>query len=140
MIQGRFIIIIVVAVSGALGGGILTYAIGIPSSPCAGVVATTRAFTIVAGQTGFNDSKYHQGSWPVMTVNRCEMVRITIINNDTQAHGFTIDYYAVKGVEVLPDQPFTFTFQVSRTGQFRVYCNVYCTVHIFMQNGLLNVV
>ena len=136
--QNKMFSVIVIAAVVALSGGIMTFAI-IPSSPCAGVLGVTHNFTIIANLHGFNDSADHQGSWPVMIVNRCDMVKITIINNDTQAHGFAIDNYAARGVEVEPQQPFTFQFLASTTGSFRVYCNVFCTVHYSMQNGLLNV-
>ncbi len=134
------IIVIIVAV--ALGAGIMTFAIGLPSSPCAGITGATRNFTIVANADGFNDSVHHlQGSWPVMTVRRCDTVKVTIINNDTQTHGFAIDYYATRGTDIsgretLPVQ----AFQATKIGQFRVYCISPCSIHAFMQNGLLNVV
>jgi nitrous oxide reductase len=139
MLQSRVIMVIIVAVAASVGGGILTFAIGLPSSPCFGVRGTTHNFTIIAGVDGYNASRNHQAPWPVMTVNRCDMVVITIVNSDTQAHGFAVDYYAVKGTEVQYQQAATVQFLASRAGAFRVYCNVYCTVHIFMQDGLLNV-
>ena len=138
MLQNKMIVIIVVAVIGALGGGVLTFAIGIPGSPCAGVNGVTRNFTIIADTHGFNGSKDRAGSWPVMTVNKCDFVKITIVNNDVQAHGFAIDYYAVKGAEVQGQQQYLFpVFQAIKPGQFTVRCNIFCTVHTFMQNGLL---
>ena len=138
MLQNKMILVIVVAVVGALGGGIFTLAIGLPSSPCAGITPVTRTFTIIASQTGFNDSSQHTGSWPQMTVNKCDLVSITIINRDVQTHGFAIDYYGVKGAELIGQQTYLFpVFQATRAGQFRVYCNVYCTIHNQMQNGLL---
>ncbi len=139
MLQGRIITIIVIAVVASLGGGILTFAIGLPSSPCFGVKGATHNFTIIASINGYNESKNHQGPWPVVTVNRCDMVVMKIVNGDTQAHGFAVEYYAVKGTEVQYQQSITVQFLASKAGQFRVYCNVYCTVHIFMQDGLLNV-
>ena len=101
MLQNKMIVVIVVAVVGALAGSIFTFAIGFTDSPCAGITPVTRSFTIIASQTGYNDSSQHTGSWPQMTVNKCDLVSITIINNDVQSHGFTIDYYAVKGAEVI---------------------------------------
>ena len=120
----------------------MTFAIGLPSSPCAGIAGTTRNFTIIANVNGFNDSMDHQqGSWPVMTVHRCDTVKITVINASVQTHGFAVDYYATRGADIqggetLPVQPFL----ASRIGQFRVYCNAPCPIHSIMQNGLLNVV
>src|SRR5689334_16689785 len=129
MLQNRMIVVIVIAVVGALGGGIFTFAIGIPGSPCTGVNSVTRNFTIIADTSGFNVSKDRTGSWPVMTVNRCDFVNITIVNNDVQAHGFAIDFYGVKGAEVQGQQSYQFPgFQAVKPGQFRVYCNIFCTV------------
>jgi hypothetical protein len=141
MLKNKMLAVIVIIVAAALGGGIMTFAIGLPSSPCAGIAGATRSFTIEANINGFNDSVHHQQtSWPVMTVHRCDIVKVTIINKDTQTHGFAVDYYATRGTEVqggqtLPVQPFLAT----KTGQFRVFCISFCTIHAFMQNGLLNV-
>lgn len=140
MLQNKMVLVIVVAVVGALGGGIFTFAIGLPASPCAGISGVTRNFTIIASPNGYNDSSEHTGSWPQMTVNRCDLVNITIVNNDVQTHGFAIAYYATKGTEVIGQQTYYFPiFQATRAGEFQVYCNVFCTVHKLMQNGLLTV-
>ncbi len=137
---------IVVASAVALAGGITTFAIGIPSPPCAGVIGTTRDFTIVANINGYNDSSSHYASWlqngtswPVMNVARCDQVVIKIINEDTQSHGFAVDTYAVRGTEIVGGQQSTVQFLATTSGHFRVYCVVYCTVHKFMQYGVLNV-
>lgn len=119
----------------------MTYAVGIPSSPCSGVAGNTRHFTIVASDSGYNDSVDHSGqTWPVMNVNRCDIVKITIINTVTQTHGFAISYYAVKGTEIPGGQTLQFpAFQAVKTGRFTVYCTVLCTIHYAMLNGLLTV-
>jgi heme/copper-type cytochrome/quinol oxidase subunit 2 len=126
----------------------MTYAIRIPSSPCSGVPSRTRDFTIIANDNGYNDSVEHyqpgnsSWAWPVMNVNRCDFVKITIINTDTQTHGFSIAYYALgtlqKGTEIPGQQTLLFpTFQAVKAGRFQVYCTVLCTVHWAMLNGLL---
>jgi hypothetical protein len=122
----------------------MTYAIGIPSSPCSGVTGTTRNFTIIASDSGYNDSVTHNASpsnpWPVMSVSRCDIVKITIINTVTQTHGFAVAYYAVKGIEIPGQQTIQFPpFQAVKAGKFTVYCTVLCTIHYAMLNGLLNV-
>jgi hypothetical protein len=141
-LRNRMLTVIVLIVAAALGGGIMTFAIGLPSSPCAGIAGAIRSFTVVADINGFNDSVNHQqGSWPILTVHRCDIVKVTIVNGDTQAHGFAVDYYATRGTEIqggqtLPVPPFLAT----KSGQFRVFCISFCTIHAFMQNGLLSVV
>src|SRR5438445_1946325 len=123
MLKNRMLAVIVIIVAAALGGGIMTFAIGLPSSPCAGIAGTTRTFTVRASINGFNDSVSHQqGSWPVMTVHRCDIVKVTIVNADTQTHGFAVDYYATRGTEIqggqnLPVPPFLAT----QSGPFRVF-------------------
>jgi hypothetical protein len=141
LLKNKMLATILTIVAAALGGGIMTFAIGLPTSPCAGIAGTTRSFAIVADVNGFNGSVSHQqGSWPVLTVHRCDIVKVTIVNGDTQAHGFAVDYYATRGTEIqggqtLPLPPFLAT----RSGQFRVFCISLCTIHAFMQNGLLDV-
>ena len=141
-LRNRMLTVIVLIVAAALGGGIMTFAIGLPSSPCAGIAGAIRSLTVVADINGFNDSVNHQqGSWPILTVHRCDIVKVTIVNGDTQAHGFAVDYYATRGTEIqggqtLPVPPFLAT----KSGQFRVFCISFCTIHAFMQNGLLIVV
>jgi hypothetical protein len=141
VLKNKMLSIIIVIVAAAGGGGILTFAIGLPSSPCAGITGAIRNFTIMADINGFNNSvNHHQGSWPILNVHRCDIVRIAIINKDAQTHGFAVDYYATRGTEIqgeqtLPVQPFL----ASKTGQFRLFCISFCTIHAFMQNGLLNV-
>ena len=134
--------VIVIIVAAVLGGGILTFAIGLPGSPCSGITGTTRNFTIKATVNGFNDSVNHQQeSWPVMSVHRCDIVKITMINGDTQTHGLGIDYYAAKGTDLPGGQTLSEPpFLASRIGHFRVYCTTLCTIHQFVLNGLLNVV
>jgi hypothetical protein len=141
MPKNKMLAVIVIVVATALGGGIMTFAIGLPASPCAGITGTTRNFTIVATINGFNDSVNHlQESWPVMSVHRCDIVKITITNNDAQAHGVAVDYYATRGTDVPGGQSLLNPpFQAFKIGHFRVYCTVKCTIHEFVINGLLNV-
>jgi len=140
MLKNKMLTVIVIVVAAALGGGIMTFAVGLPDSPCTGITGTTRNFTIIASVNGFNDSKYHQGQWPVMTVYRCDIVKVKIINADTQTHGFAVDNYATRGTEIQGGQTLSVPpFLASKIGQFRVFCISFCTAHTFMQSGLLNV-
>ena len=142
VLKNKLLAVIVIIVAAALGGGILTLAIGLPGSPCAGITGTTRNFTIEVTVYGFNDSMNHQQEpWPVMTVHRCDIVKITMINADTQTHGLGIDYYATKGTDLPGGQTLSEPpFLASRIGHFRAYCTTLCTIHRFVLNGLLNVV
>ena len=135
----KMLAILIIAVTGTLGGGIMTFAIGLPGSPCAGIAGSTRSFTIMANLEGFNDSASHQGAWPIMSVHRCDTVVIKVVNTDTQTHGFAVSRYAAKGMEIQARQSRSVTFLATEPGEFRAYCIVYCTVHPAMQNGLLTV-
>jgi hypothetical protein len=142
--KNKMLAIIVITVAGVLGGGILTFAIGLPSSPCAGITPIIHSFTIIENLNGYNDSAYHPGSWltkpwPAMNVRQCDMVVIKIMNKDTQTHGFAVDFYATRGTEVQGGQSLTVQFLASKVGQFRAYCNVLCSVHSSMLYGSLTV-
>jgi FtsP/CotA-like multicopper oxidase with cupredoxin domain len=140
MLQNKVILIVIIAVAASLAGGIATFAIGLPGLTCAGVAGTTRTFTVVADLKGYNDSVDHQFPWPVISANRCDTVVIKVVNDDTQTHGFAIDYYATRGTEIQGQQSVSFQFLATKTGQFRMYCIVPCTVHFpWMQHGQLNV-
>ncbi|OLD55180.1 hypothetical protein AUI46_05575 [archaeon 13_1_40CM_2_52_13] len=144
MLKNKMLAVIVIVVAAALGGGIMTFAIGLPGAPCAGITSTTRSFTIVEDVNGYNDSALRPGSfptkpWPVLNVRQCEMVIIKIENKDTQTHGFAVDFYALRGTEIQGGQSLTVQFLASKAGQFRVYCNTLCSVHWSMLYGTLNV-
>jgi hypothetical protein len=135
-------IAIIALVTASLGvGGVLAVVLTPPASPCSGVIVRTSSFTIIESLSGLNDSAHHSGQWPVATVHRCDMVTITIINNDTQTHGFSVASYSNAGIELVGGAVQKLKFQATRTGQFTMYCSspVICTVHALMQNGLLNV-
>ena len=144
MLKNKMLAIIVVVVAVALGAGIMTFSIGLPGSACAGITGPTHSFTIIENVNGYNDSALHSGSWPanpwpVMSVHQCEMVVIKIVNTDVQTHGFVIDFYAIRGTEIQGGQSLTVQFLASKAGQFRIYCNVPCSVHWSMLYESLNV-
>src|SRR5260370_4570218 len=85
MIKNKMLAIIVITVAGVLGGGILTFAIGLPSSPCAGITPIIHSFTIIENLNGYNDSAYHPRSWltkpwPAMNARQCHIVLLKIMN------------------------------------------------------------
>ncbi|TMI46752.1 hypothetical protein E6H19_00290 [Candidatus Bathyarchaeota archaeon] len=140
MRTSEMVIIALVATSLA-AGGVFAVVLSPPPSPCSGVSGATRSITIVADLNGYNGSKSQTGPWPVTTVHQCDRVEITIINNDTQAHGFAVTYYSNSGLEIVGGSPpQTLKFQATKIGQFTMYCSLgVCTVHQFMRTGLLNV-
>jgi len=64
-----------------------------------------------------------------------------VCDTDTVAHGFQITNYFVRNQETLiPGQALRVSFVADQTGSFIIYCDVFCPIHLYMQNGLLNVI
>jgi hypothetical protein len=108
-----------------------------------GCVKPAGGFLIIASNTGYNDSIGHgapEKSWPIITVHQGQNVSIVVCNTDEQAHGFQITHYYDKTIEtVVPGQVLKVSFVADEAGNFDIYCSIFCTIHIYMQNGLLNV-
>ena len=96
---------------------------------------------IIADLSGFNDSVGHGAPlhpWPVVHVQRGEMVHFLICNHDeTQPHGFAIRYYLDAGIAMAPNDAFQIIFQATEIGTFDIYCNIFCTIHVFMRGQLI---
>ncbi len=95
--------------------------------------------TLVMTKQGFNGSITHTDAWPVLSVGRCDKVTVHLENLDTEAHGFAITHYLNSGVKVQPGQSLDVVVNVNRSGSFLIYCNILCSIHLYMQNGRLNV-
>jgi len=111
-----------------------------PSFSCIGS-GQSRAFTLEASGSGFNNSKTVAGLgvWPVMNVSRCDKVTVNITNVDSQDHGIAIGVYSMDPMNVAPGQTVSLNFVAYQTGHFRVYCTTVCSIHDYMVNGQLNV-
>jgi len=100
-------------------------------------------FVIIASDTGYNDSIGHgapQKNWPIVTVKQGQNVTIVVCNIDVQAHGFQIThYYDQNRVTITPGQVIRVNFVANRAGSFDIYCEIFCSIHVYMQSGLLNV-
>lgn len=108
------------------------------------VTGTTATFTIIESDPGnpyegMNGSAYHLStSWPVMQVMKGQKVTIHVINcASSEPHGFAITHYFNQGVALQAGHSYTITFVADQTGTFRVYCNIFCSIHALMQNGEL---
>ena len=133
----------------AAAGGALYFVSLHPFTPSAGATTVSGVtcssysdtFTVIASQSGYNDSIGHGAPsvyWPVMCTHKGEKVTINVVNeDDVEPHGFSVAGYLDAGITVLPGKTTTITFYAISSGDFRVYCNVICAVHVFMQNGLL---
>ena len=90
--------------------------------------------------TGINGSYHHiDTNWPVITVYQGQQVTIHVVNcpQSPEPHGFAIGFYFASGVALSPGQSYTFTFVASTIGRFTVFCNIFCAIHQYMQNGEL---
>ncbi len=68
-----------------------------------------------------------------------QTINITVCNIDVQSHGFQITHYYDSSVTTVePGQVLKVpTFVASQTGTFQIYCEIFCSIHIYMQSGQL---
>jgi nitrous oxide reductase len=113
------------------------------ATPVSGVNCTSYSdtFTIIASQSGYNDSIDHgtpQNHWPVLCAHVGSELKIIIINVDSvEPHGFAVAGYLSAGITVLPGRTESISILADSAGDYKIYCNVICAVHPFMQSGLL---
>lgn len=109
----------------------------------AACVKPADGFLVIQSENGYNDSVNHgvpAKNWPILNVTQGATVNITVCNTDFQAHGFQVTYYYDSNiVTVVPGQVLHVSFVATKPGQFRIYCNIFCSIHWAMQSGLLNV-
>ncbi len=93
--------------------------------------------------TGYNDSMGHGAPtvpWPVITVQQGATVTITVCNVDVQAHSFNVIHYLGGAANTIaPGEVKTFQFIATEVGVFTIYCDIFCSIHIYMQNAQLRV-
>jgi len=123
--------------------------IGSPPSSIAPPVTVTKStcnrppgfILIIADLSGFNDSIGHGAPahpWPVVQVEKGQVVRFLVCNLDpTQAHGFAVTHYFDAGVPIMPGEAYKIVFTATDAGTFTIYCNIFCTIHIYMRGELI---
>jgi FtsP/CotA-like multicopper oxidase with cupredoxin domain len=98
-------------------------------------------YLIIADLSGFNNSIGHgapTNPWPIIRVQQGDVVRILVCNKDTtQPHGFAITTYFPVGVAIAPSEAYRIVFTATMSGTFVMYCNIFCTVHVFMTARLV---
>ena len=129
-------VIVVFLIAGSAAGVLLTLGGG-----GTGPTGKVQNFLIVITVKGYNDSIDHgvpENSWPIIQVASGTTVNITIVNDDHQAHGFQVAHYFDSTVETIaPGQTVNVNIVADETGSFRMYCEIFCTIHAYMQNGEL---
>ena len=107
----------------------------------AGCTKPPGGFLIIANINGYNDSIQHGAptvSWPVLKVTQGQTVNITVCNTDHQAHGFQVNHYFDSNIETVePGQVIHVSFVANKAGNFDIYCSIFCSIHVFMQNAML---
>jgi hypothetical protein len=110
----------------------------------AGCAKPADGFLIIANINGYNDSIQHgapTASWPIIQVTQGSTVNITVCNTDHQAHGFQVTHYFDSNIETIePGQVVHISFVANKAGDFDIYCSIFCSIHVFMQNGLIRVI
>lgn len=143
-------IIILLSVAGILAATLLAYLVFnhpgrvFPPPLPEGCKKPSAGFLIIASNQGYNDSIDFGAparSWPVITVGQGQQVDIVVCNTDLQAHGFQIAHYFDSNIEtVAPNQVVHISFIASKAGSYDIYCSIFCSIHPFMQGGLLVVI
>jgi hypothetical protein len=143
------LIIVAILIVAVLGGAVTTVFFlasrggSTTSTLPAGCVKPPGGFLVIASKDGYNDSVDHgvpAKSWPMLNVTQGETVNITVCNTDFQAHGFQVThYYDSNIVTLVPGQVIHVSFVANQAGEFRIYCNIFCSIHWAMQSGLLTV-
>src|SRR5712691_13048036 len=136
------LVAIVVAVAAVASAIYLSSASKGTSLP-AGCVRPANGFLIIASNRGYNDSVGHgvgpSDSWPVLNVQKGQSVNVMVCNTDIEAHGFQIyHYFDSHIVSVAPGQVIKVSFVANQAGTFRIYCSIFCVIHVpYMQYGEL---
>jgi FtsP/CotA-like multicopper oxidase with cupredoxin domain len=112
----------------------------------AGCSKPAGGFLVLASHLGWNDSELKGTGvtpgvvWPMMNVTEGSTVNITVCNIDVQAHSFNIAHYLVSPPNTIhPGQVLHFSFVATTPGTFQVYCEIPCSIHIYMLSGQLKV-
>ena len=73
-----------------------------------------------------------------MQVHLGQQIEITVMNcASSEPHGFAITHYLDSGIVLRSGGVYTVNFTADEKGTFRVYCDILCAVHPYMQNGEL---
>ena len=106
-----------------------------------GCVKPAGGYLVIASNLGYNNSIGHGApakSWPIIHVKKGSTVNIVVCNADLQSHGFQITHYLDSSIKtIIPGQVIKISFVADQAGAFTIYCSIFCTIHVYMQNGQL---
>lgn len=74
---------------------------------------------------------------PTLHVHQGDIVNVTLINNGTQPHDFTLQGYEIKTKVLSPGQSDSIVFKADTTGTFTYYCSVPGHKDLGMQGQLI---
>ena len=96
--------------------------------------------SLILVSSGFNNSNAQTtpGRLPTpLQFQKGETVNLLVCNIDTGTHGFAITHYADIGVTLRAGESYKISFVAKDTGDFTIYCNIFCPVHQFMTAQLV---
>ncbi len=146
MLRGRWYVLLAAAILSGTTVAVFSFSSYSPpyastkSHFLASCTYTEGSITIIANNQGYNASISHgapASPWPVISVQRGEIVNLTFCNLDSvEAHGFAIDSYFDRGVILSPGTGYQISFVAAQPGNFRIFCINFCTVHKYMSGSL----
>jgi heme/copper-type cytochrome/quinol oxidase subunit 2 len=143
------LIIMIITLIAVMGVQLLPFQTNTPSSQLEGeanvsptaCVRSSGYILIIADLRGFNGSISHgapASPWPIIRVDAGKIVKLIVCNLDTtQPHGFAIDHYLPAGVPIRSGEAYKISFVADDSGDFVIYCNIFCTIHVFMRGELI---
>ncbi len=96
--------------------------------------------SLIVDSSGFNNSKAQITPSRLPTLlqfQKGETVNLIVCNFDTGMHGFAITHYADAGVTLRVGESYKISFVAKDTGDFTIYCNIFCSLHPFLLGKLV---
>lgn len=116
--MNKYVIIAIVLI-GIIGGGMI-FSSKTDTDNCSTAMGEDRNITVVSKKLEW---KFEPET---ITVNKCDRVNITVVNEDNFDHGFAIDAFGVS--QRLPaNGTININFVASKSGEFPFYCSVSCS-------------
>ncbi len=116
--MNKYVVIAIVLVA-ILGGGMI-FSSKTDTDNCSPEMGQTRNITVVSKKLEWRFDP------EVITVEKCDKVNITVVNEDNFDHGFAIDAFGIS--QRLPaNGTININFVATKSGEFPFYCSVSCS-------------